>query len=201
MSILEKKARQKSDNIIRAIVLTIVTFLFHGFYVLPTLWAMDNLQQLPDILFDTLPFIPMLGYVADYLWIAMLCYFFFINRNDHNLLIYFTITAGVIMFTRSLCVLVNPTMPPLGMTNQITFTIHEFAPGMFFSGHVANSLLVYLMMPVRKTWMLCMSMIIATLLVISHAHYTVDIIGGYAIGWSLYCFCEKYLKHIFLGRI
>jgi membrane-associated phospholipid phosphatase len=92
-------------------------------------------------------------------------------------------------------------MPPLGMTNQITFTIHEFAPGMFFSGHVANSLLVYLMMPVRKTWMLCMSMIIATLLVISHAHYTVDIIGGYAIGWSLYCFCEKYLKHIFLGRI
>ena len=189
----------KVSNTVRAVVVITFAFAFHGMYVLPTLWSMTNLPLLPDFFFDVIPFSSTAGHVADAVWVSLLVYFFVANRDDAELLKYFVVVAGILMFVRSLCVLLNPVMPPLGMTGRPTFVLHEFAPGMFFSGHVANSLLIYLMTPIRRTWMLFTSLVIAMGLVAARAHYSIDIVGGYAIGWGVYCFCERYLRFIFLG--
>lgn len=193
------KQIDKFNNTVRAVVVITFAFAFHGMYVLPTLWSMTNLPLLPDFFFDVIPFSSTAGHVADAVWVSLLVYFFVTNRDDAELLKYFVVAAGILMFVRSLCVLLNPVMPPLGMTGWPTFVLHEFAPGMFFSGHVANSLLIYLVTPIKRTWMLLASLVIALGLVAARAHYSIDIVGGYAIGWGVYCFCERYLRSIFVG--
>lgn len=82
--------------------------------------------------------------------------------------------------------------------NQPLISGHDFTFGgdLFFSGHVAYTFISYLILretPIKHI-VLIFHIIIALSTIIGRFHYAIDIVGAYAVSYSLYKLTEGYFK-------
>ncbi|MCS6915765.1 MAG: phosphatase PAP2-related protein [Myxococcales bacterium] len=173
--------------------------------------------HLPDLLIDRIPY---QGWVDRWnYWLLLGCYLplsvAFLVRDPERFCRY-TITAGLLSLLRGLCVPltglgpvrgpdVNAGMPLsaipgalLDLLNPVSVLLRDtphlyLTKDLFFSGHTSATflLLLYLLRDrsLRVLALLGHVLVVASLF-LAHLHYTIDVVGAYAIAFSLYVLRE-----------
>ena len=168
--------------------------------------------HLPDLVIDQVPFVDALAQWNYALWLA--AYFpvaLWLWRRDRSLFVHFLYVGGLLSLLRGLCInltglgpvtggdvnaglafaqgwaawwsIVNP-LTALGDATQVMLT-----KDLFFSGHTATTFLLYLY--ARREPGLGMAALVGHVVTVgvvllSHLHYTIDIVGAWAITYCLY---------------
>lgn len=147
-------------------------------------------QPIPDLLFLALPYIAWTQYISDLanIFSVVLLGIFIFPRNWRKLPFVFSI-LGLGYLLRSLMILLNPFGGPLGnVVHYGITTIHQF--GQFPSGHTMLVVIIYLLLPQQnkalKRLALLGVIVEVIVLLLSHGHYSIDIIGGWLVGYFSY---------------
>ena len=176
--------------------------------------------DLPDLLLALVPRLDWVAHINYYFWIA--CYFppaLYLLYRDRRLFARFIIIDGVISLTRGLMIPLTGLGPPSGPTSMPcgpstcgrrggswsipTSALFGDTAGiyltkdMFFSGHIATTFLLYLFSRRlgRRESRVFLALQIFSLLVVffSHLHYTIDVIGAYAITFTVFTLGDRWL--------
>lgn len=157
-------------------------------YVIPKLFP--NRAPIPDTLFTILPYIPSTQYLTDLaniFSVILLVLYIFPKRWIKLPLALAVLGLGYLL--RSVFTLLNPFDGALGNGVHYGLTnVHQY--GEFPSGHVFLVVAIYFLIQadaptLKKLALLSVIVEIITLL-LSHGHYSVDIIGGWLIGYFAY---------------
>lgn len=130
----------------------------------------------------------------------------------------YMVTSGILSLVRGACIMVtglgpvtgadvNPTrlaapgtvtrafweiLDPTGVFFRDSANIY-LTKDLFFSGHTGTTLLLLLYVwpyPRLRRWMLAGHLVVVASVFLSHLHYTIDVVGAYAIGFSLFVLRE-----------
>jgi hypothetical protein len=196
-------------------------YVCHSLMLIPVL--LNELRPAPHLPDLVLAAVPRLAWVARWnyvFWIA--CYFppaLYILYRDRMLFARFIIIDGVISLTRGLMIpltglgptnasdinalrpfdlwptwwqLVNPYKALIRDTAGIFLT-----KDLFFSGHIATTFLLYLYSRRlgRRESRVFLALQVFCLWVVffSHLHYTIDVIGAYAITFAIFTLGDRWL--------
>lgn len=157
-------------------------------YLIPKLFP--NRVPIADTLFNILPYAPWTQYLTDLanvFSVALLLFYLFPRRWGKLPLVLAILGLGYLM--RSIFTMLNPFGGPLGnIVHYGLTTVHQY--GEFPSGHVFLVTATYFLIqndtPVLKKLALLSVTIEVISLLLSHGHYSVDIIGGWLIGYFTY---------------
>jgi hypothetical protein len=196
-------------------------YLCHSLMLIPVLAnELRPAPHLPDLL---LSWVPRLAWVARYnyfLWSA--CYFppaLYLLYRDRRLFARFVIIDGLISLVRGLMIpltglgptsrpdinalrpfdlwpawwrLVNPYQALVGDTAGIYLT-----KDLFFSGHIATTFLLYLFSrrlgKAESRVFLALQLFCLLVVFFSHLHYSIDVIGAYAITFTIFTLADNWL--------
>ena len=174
-----------------------------------------------DRIISMTPFIPTIGRYNYHIWllayIPIAAWFW---RLDRSRFVSFLYTGGTISLLRGLTIFVTSLGPVngkdinagasfsalfhswLAVVNPVS-ALTSSAPNiyltkdLFFSGHTASTFLLWLYVRPYKNigWVALVAHIIVVLTVfLSHLHYTIDVIGAWAITFSVFVLAEKWSK-------
>ncbi len=172
---------------------------------------------LPDVLIQHVPYVPWIDRVNYVAWLvlyvpmsAALLLF------DTSRWCRYMVTGGLVSLARGVTIVLTGLGPPdpahtgSGLAGRsygeaivdLLSPVDLFARGsartyltqdMFFSGHTASTLLLLFYIwrhPRLRMPMLAAHLIVVASVVLSHLHYTIDIVGAYAVTFSLYALRE-----------
>ncbi len=174
--------------------------------------------SLPDALLPHIPYVEWIarynyvlwlaGYVPIALWLGWL---------DSKRFIRYMISSGLLAIVRAVCILATGLGPVhgadvnAGMTDetriaafwQLVTPAGLFAPDgvarvyltkdLFFSGHTATTflLLLYVWPYAKARWaMLAAHVLVVASVFFAHLHYTIDVLGAYAVTFTLFALRE-----------
>ncbi len=174
--------------------------------------------HLGDFLVDRIPFIPSVSRWNYYLWLGAwmpltFCILARFPRRGCRLLV----AGGLLSVLRGLCIAATGLGPVRGadvnaglseaarwdgilaIANPIKALLSDDAfvyltKDLFFSGHIATTFLLLLYVwPHRglRLWALLAHFVVMLSVFFSHLHYTIDVIGAYAITFSFFVLFEK----------
>jgi hypothetical protein len=196
-------------------------YLCHSLMLIPVLLnELRPAPTVPDLLLGIVPRLDWLAHINYYLWIA--CYFppaLYLLYRDRKLFARFIIIDGVISLTRGLMIPLTGLGPPFGpdlnalrpfslwptwwqLVNPYRALIGDSAviyltKDMFFSGHIATTFLLYLFarrLGKRESRVFLTLQIFSLLVVfLTHLHYTIDVIGAYAITFTAFTLGNRWL--------
>ena len=179
--------------------------------------------SLPDAV---LPHVPYVAWVDRYnyvLWVfAYAPVAFVLLWRDVPRFIRYMVTAGIIALVRGGSIIatglgpvrgedVNAGMSPLRRWDALWQIANPFAalvnhtPGvyltkdLFFSGHTSTTLLLllYVWKDRQLRWvMLAGHLLVVASLFLAHLHYTIDVIGGYAVAFSIFALREWKVREL-----
>jgi len=173
---------------------------------------------LPDLILSHVPYIEPLARWNYTLWI--LCYIpgaVYLGFRDRRLLLRLIVVDGALALLRGLLIpltALGPTLGPdlnalrgfplwstwLSILNPISAVLGNTAgiyltKDLFFSGHVATTFLLYLFSRRlgRVSWIfLGLNLFTVGVVFLAHLHYTIDVVGAYAITYCLYRVGERW---------
>ncbi len=197
-------------------------YLCHSLMLIPVLLnELRPAPTVPDLILAIVPRLDWLAHINYYLWIA--CYFppaLYLLWRDRRLFARFIIIDGILSLTRGLMIPLTGLGPPFGadLNALRPFRLwptwwqlvnpHRALAGdtagiyltkdMFFSGHIATTFLLYLFARRlgRREARVFLAMQLFSLLVVffSHLHYTIDVIGAYAITFMVFTLVDGWLR-------
>jgi len=167
---------------------------------------------LRDLVLSHVPYVESLARWNYTLWI--LCYIpgaIYIGWRDRALFLRLVVLDGILALVRGLCIpltALGPTLGPdlnglrsfplwstwLSILNPISAVMGNTAgiyltKDLFFSGHIATTFLLYLVSRRlgRVSWIfLGLNLFTLAVVLVAHLHYSIDIVGAYAITYCLY---------------
>lgn len=172
---------------------------------------------LPDAVLPHVPFVPWVDRYNYVLWIlAYAPVALVLLWRDVPRFTRYMVTAGIVALVRGLCIVATGLGPVRGgdvnagmsaearshalwqIVNPLS-VLMQHTPGvyltkdLFFSGHTSTTLL--LLLYVWKDRQLRAVMLVGHVLVVAsiflaHLHYTIDVVGGYAVAFSIYALRE-----------
>ncbi len=174
---------------------------------------------LPDVMLTVVPYVEWVDRYNYILWllayvpIALLLWW-----TDVERFIRYMESAGLVALARALCVSVTGLGPVNGHDVNVGLSVAEqnhtfwhllrpafFAPGgeahvwltkdLFFSGHAATTflLLLYVWRHPRLRWpMLAAHVVVVVSVFFSHLHYTIDVLGAYAVTFCIFALRERW---------
>jgi len=203
--------------------LLVVRYACHGLMLLAVLaHEMAPAPALPDLVLSHVPYVPLVARWNYVLW--LLCYVppaIWIGFRDRPVFLRLLATDGALALLRGLVVPLTGLGPVLGPDIN---ALHPFrlwptwgavldplqailgnsagvylTKDLFFSGHIATTFLLYLFSRRfgRAAWVF-LGLNLATLAIVflAHLHYTIDVIGAYAITYAAYRVSERLaLRH------
>ncbi len=197
-------------------------YLCHSLMLMPVLLnELRPAPTVPDLILGIVPRLDWLAHINYYLWIA--CYFppaFYLLYRDRRLFARFIIVDGIISLTRGLMIPLTGLGPPFGsdinamrpfpfwptwwqLVDPVRALFGNTAgiyltKDMFFSGHIATTFLLFLFARRlgRKEARVFLTLQLFSLLVVffSHLHYTIDVIGAYAITFTIFTIVDGRLR-------
>jgi hypothetical protein len=207
-------------------------YLCHSLMLIPVLLnELRPAPTVPDLLLGIVPRLDWLAHINYYLWIA--CYFppaLYLLYRDRGLFARFVIIDGVISLTRGLMIPLTGLGPPFGadlnalrpfrlwpawwqLVNPVRALFGDAAgvfltKDMFFSGHIATTFLLYLFARRlgKNEARVFLALQLFSLLVVffSHLHYTIDVVGAYAVTFTIFTLGNRWLCRRFprfAGRV
>ncbi len=176
-------------------------------------WAADH-RTLPtgsDWLLRRLPVLnvlPMLswGWLALHLYAGTAAIAYYPRRIPFLLFL-----LSLFLLIRSVFIFLSPIGPPAGMMDmgQLDFIFSRlmgtwtFQNEFVFSGHASIPFLFHLFFETRrlKAALLAGSLVMGVCVLLSHNHYTVDVLGAYLVSYSIYRLAQRlyygYLRPLF----
>ncbi len=178
--------------------------------------------HLPDAIIDRVPYVDWVSSWNYYLWLlAWAPITVFLIARYPQRAFRLLIAGGVLSVVRGLCIAATGLGPVRGedlnaglsaadrwqgiwaIANPFHALVDDSAfvylsKDLFFSGHVATTFLVVLYVwPQKKlrTWAIFAHCLVVASVFLSHLHYTIDVIGAYAITFVLFVFMEKDPRH------
>lgn len=173
---------------------------------------------LPDRVLELIPYSPWIARHNYGLW--LLCYLppaLWLWRRDRPAFVHFLYVGGVISLARGLCIPLTGLGPPMGgdpnvglqsailfdawldLINPLT-ALGGDAPALyltkdlFFSGHTATTFLVLLYCARQPglRWLAAAGHVLTVAIVLfAHLHYSIDIIGAWAITFAIYTVASR----------
>lgn len=172
---------------------------------------------LPDALISTLPYLPWvdrlnyLAWLVLYLPLSAALLFGDVRRWGR-----YMVTGGLVSLARGVCIAVTGLGPPdpahtgdglagrgfLEAFADLLSPVAVFAHGaartyltkdLFFSGHTATTflMLLYLWNKPRLRWpALAAHVLVVSTVLFAHLHYTIDVLGAYAVTFSVFALRE-----------
>jgi len=199
-------------------------YLCHSIMLIPILYnEMLPAPHLPDLIIDSVPYMPGIARYNYYFWLALYfpCAIYIFYKNK-RLFYRFMIVGGFVSLARGVTIPLTRLGPVTGsdinaivqfdlwktwlaVVNPWSAVVHNTAgiyltKDLFFSGHVATTFLVYLYSrKLGKVSYLFLAANIITVIIVflSHLHYTVDVVGAYAIVYCIYLIGDRFLQEKF----
>ena len=184
--------------------------------------------SLPDTVLDVVPYVAWIDRNNYLLWlISYVPVGLLLLKQDAERFVRYMVSAGLLAVVRGVCVALTGLGPVhgadvnAGMTSearsaafwQLVNPFNFFTPGgsaqvyltkdLFFSGHTGTTLLLLLYVwryPRLRLAMIAGHVLVVTSLFFSHLHYTIDVVGGYAITFSLYALREANVRKLLIGE-
>jgi hypothetical protein len=174
-----------------------------------------------DLIVDQIPFLPWVFTVNFVVWgagvLPAAVYFVFKDPLGYAR---YSVTDGLLALTRGLCICVTwlgavavPTVVDdsaatnflVRITRPITLLLEKSHPlqmnkDLFFSGHAATSFLLFLYAvryPGLRWWMLVTHLLVVATVFLGHMHYTIDVVGAWAVTFSIYALREANVRSMF----
>jgi len=173
---------------------------------------------LPDLVLDHLPRVEWIAQHNYHLWVV--CYVplaLWLWRRDRPMFLRFLWLGGVLSLLRAACLPLTGLGPAWGpdanagasaeqlwnawlaIVNPLTALTGDAAhvaltKDLFFSGHVASTFLLWLAarhLPRLGPAALAAHALVVVSVFLSHLHYTIDVVGAYAITYALWCWAER----------
>ncbi len=194
----------------------------YGVMVWLALWAEARpAPTLPDVVLEHVPYVAWVDRWNYIVWLAayvpVAIAFFF---TDGARFVRHMVSSGLVALVRGVCIAVTGlgpiSGPDLHAGMDFDARLHAFtglmtpaffAPDggarvsltkdLFFSGHTATTLLLLLYVwpnPKLRWPMLTAHVLVVTSLFFAHLHYSIDVIGAYAITFSLFVLREGWPK-------
>ncbi len=194
----------------------------YGVMVWLALWAEARpAPTLPDAVLEHVPYVAWVDRWNYIVWLVayvpVAIAFFF---TDGARFVRYMVSSGLVALVRGVCIAVTGlgpiSGPDLHAGMDFDARLHAFtglmtpaffAPDggarvsltkdLFFSGHTATTLLLLLYVwpnPKLRWPMLVAHVLVVTSLFFAHLHYTIDVIGAYAITFSLFVLREGWPK-------
>ncbi len=174
---------------------------------------------LPDVLLDLVPYVAWVDQNNYLLWLAAYVPIaLWLLATDAERFIRYMMTSGVLALVRGACIAltglgaISPTAPshvgmslqarweawlhlttPLGFFDRSSGARVALTKDLFFSGHTATTflLLLYVWKFPRLRWpMLAAHVLVVASVFLAHLHYSIDVVGAYAVTFSLYAVRE-----------
>lgn len=171
-----------------------------------------------DAVLEVVPLVPSVARYNYLLWLAAyLPVSLWFLKTDARRFVRYMYLAGAVAVLRGLCIVATGLGPVYGRDLHVGLTLEErtrafwqllnplefFAPSagarifltkdLFFSGHTATTLLLLLYVwPYRwlRWWMLTGHVLVVASVFLSHLHYTIDVVGAYAVTFACYALVE-----------
>ena len=195
-------------------------FACYGLMLWLALWAEARpAPSLPEAVLDVVPYVGWVDRNNYLLWlVAYVPVGLWLLAKDADRFVRYMVSSGLLAVTRGICIVatglgpahgadVNAGLSPEARSAafwQLVNPFGLFAPGgsaqvyltkdLFFSGHTGTTflLLLYVWKFPRLRWpMLVGHALVVTSLFFAHLHYTIDVIGAYAITYTLFAVREK----------
>lgn len=182
--------------------------------------------HLPDAVVDAVPYVPWVDRVNYVAWLlAYVPVALGLLWEDAPRFVRYMVTAGGLALLRGACILatglgpvrgpdVNAGMDPAtrwAAFLEVASPVGVFGRGaahvyltkdLFFSGHTATTflLLLYAWRFPRLRWpMLAGHVVVVASVFLSHLHYTIDVVGAYALTFSLFVLREGDVRRMLGG--
>lgn len=148
-----------------------------------------------DLLWEKLPYLPILWLSEIFLIFSVIYGVIWAIRINKNLIPYTIILISIFHIIRAGLIVLTP----LGFPYPYGGFIHKkgsiFLLGAFPSGHL--SVPYFISMVSEKKIFLILTILVGITLLLSRAHYSIDLIGTLLIAYPIYKFGEKYFKKYF----
>lgn len=153
-------------------------------------WFPD--RPLPrDLLFERLPYLPWTQYLTDIaVLVAIVLGLVYAFRGRTGELPKMVALFGIMELLRAFIILLTPLAGPLG-NGAYYGLIHMVQNGEFPSGHAASVLLCLLLVdreqaPRLRAVLAALVVVEIASLLLSHGHYSIDIVGGLLLSYFVY---------------
>jgi len=162
-----------------------------GSYTIQTLYP--DRPSPPDLLFDLLPHVPSMQFAVEVAYVggAVLLGVYAFRAEHRQRIPEIIALFGLMEIFRAVIMVLTPLGTPYDEATH--FTVHENIRnwGEFPSGHAATMLLFYLIIsaedaPGLKRAVGALTIAEIALLLVSHSHYSIDIVGGLLLGYFVY---------------
>ena len=149
-----------------------------------------------DFFWNFLPYAPIITISEIIILLSVVYLFYWAYKKNLNYINYAVFLWASFQIIRAGLIILTPLgfpesydgLSPIGEGNIFAF-------GAFPSGHLAYPFITYLI--TRKKFVLFLTAIGTLALLISRAHYSIDIIGAFLLGYCLYHLAEHNLKKYF----
>lgn len=200
---------------------------FAGMVWLALLAESRPAPSLPDALLSRIPYVPWVDRWNYLLWtLAYVPVALLLLVREPRRFCRYMVASGVLALLRGLCILatglgpvngadVNAgmdgarrweafvrTVSPVDVLGSNSPRVY-LTKDLFFSGHTATTLLLLLYVwryPRLRAWMLVGHVLVVASVFLAHLHYTIDVVGAYAITFSLFVLCEANLRALLHGE-
>jgi membrane-associated phospholipid phosphatase len=147
----------------------------------------------PDLLFQLLPHLAWMQFVVEAIYIggAVLLGVWAFRRENRRKIPEYIALFGLMEVFRAIIMIFTPLAAPYDAATHFSAVSGVRNWGEFPSGHAATMLLFYLIIdkdeaPGIKTALLWMNVAEIFALLMSHSHYSIDIVGGLLLGYFVY---------------
>lgn len=182
--------------------------------------------HLPDLLVDRIPYSPLIDRYN--YWLLLITYIpmnLVLLYRSRPRFIRYTISAGLIALLRGVTICLTGLGPVRGPDVNAALSdealrgalwslispvaalrddaVHLYlTKDLFFSGHTAVTflLLLYVWPYARLRWvMLVLHVLVVASVLVAHLHYSIDIVGAYAITFALFILREAPVRRLLVG--
>jgi hypothetical protein len=169
--------------------------------------------SLPDALISRIPYLPWVDRYNYVLWsVVVLPLAGALALRDVRRFCRWNVSAGLLALARGVCIALTGLGPVAGADPHAGMTVterlhayvalitlnHVGAPfaltkDLFFSGHTATTFLLLLYVwgePKLRPWAVVGHLLVVTSVFFAHLHYSIDVLGAYAMTFSLFALRE-----------
>lgn len=215
---------------VRVVLSFVVRLGCYGAMLYVLLWAeaRPGPASSPDPILSVVPYVAWVDRNNYLLWLfAYLPAGLWLLKTDAERFIRYMVSSSILALLRAACVVATGLGPVHGPDLnagisaearsqafwQLANPLGLFAPAgapavymtkdLFFSGHTATTFLLLLYVwryPRLRALMLIGHVLVVVSLFFSHLHYTIDVVGAYAITFTLFFLREGRLRQLLLGE-
>lgn len=178
-------------------ILVILPFFFSAIEKREGIQLSDPVLQLIPAVDVSLATFLVIWSMTIFLWVRML-------QNPSLFLV--TLCSMVLLFlSRLISISLLPLDPPVGLIPLKDPIVNLFYGGtnvfitkdLFYSGHTSTQFLFFLCLHKRsdKLIALAASIAVATLVLVQHVHYTIDVVFAFIFTWPIYLIGKRLAKH------